>query len=50
MKMTISASWLKSELRKIAPHVPSSVLLVEKLTGDNTRAEKERVMDLFREG
>jgi hypothetical protein len=45
----ISGSWLKSELKKIAVKIPHSVL-VAKLTGDNTREEKERVMELFKSG
>ena len=45
----IITSWLKDELAKVQLHVPHSVL-VEKLTGDNTRAEKERVMHAFKEG
>ena len=45
----ISASWLRSELSKIKPVVPNNVQ-IEKLTGDNTRMEKERVMELFRDG
>lgn len=45
----IITSWLKEELAKAQNLVPHSVL-VEKLTGDNTRAEKERVMKLFKEG
>ena len=44
-----SASWLKSELRKLEAHVCNYVL-VEKLTGNNTRVEKTRVMELFKEG
>merc|ERR1719186_211511 len=45
----IVAAWLKSELRKLEAHVNNSVL-VEKLTGNNTRVEKTRVMELFKEG
>ena len=45
----VAAAWLKSELKKIQMRLPNSVH-VEKLTGDNTRGEKERVMELFKEG
>ena len=45
----IIAAWIRDELKKLVGVVPHSIL-VEKLTGDNTRAEKERVMRLFKEG
>ena len=45
----IISAWIRDELKKLADVVPHSIL-VEKLTGDNTRAEKERVMRLFKEG
>ena len=43
----IITAWIKDQLKKLQTLVPSSIL-IEKLTGDNTRAEKERVMELFR--
>ena len=49
LTILISAAWLKSELRKIQDRASNSVI-VEKLTGNNTRVEKERVMELFKEG
>ena len=45
----VAAAWLKSELKKMQIRIPNSIH-VEKLTGDNTRGEKERVMELFKEG
>jgi len=45
----IVCSWLKSELNKLRAEIPHSIL-VEKLTGDNTREEKGRVMELFQSG
>ena len=46
----LPAAWLRSELQKVAPHVTSKSVVVEKLTGDNTKLEKERVMEQFKEG
>ena len=47
----LPASWLKSELEKIYYNLPvSNELHVEKLTGNNTREEKDRVLELFKEG
>ena len=43
------ASWIRDELSKIHDVLPNSVQ-VEKLTGDNTRMEKDRVMQNFKEG
>ena len=45
----IVCAWLKDELQKLQNVVPHSVQ-IEKLTGDNTRSEKERVIRLFKEG
>ena len=45
----IIAAWIKEELSKVQRIVPHNIL-VEKLTGDNTRTEKERVMNLFKDG
>ena len=44
----IICAWIKDELRKLQSVVSSSII-VEKLTGDNTRSEKDRVMSLFKE-
>ena len=49
--LILSAAWLKSELEKIYSNLPiGNVLLVEKLTGNNTREEKDRVLELFKDG
>ena len=45
----IVASWIRDELSKIHNILPNTVV-VEKVTGDNTRKEKERVMQSFKEG
>ena len=45
----IISSWLIDELAKVQ-RIKTHSILVEKLTGDNTRSEKERVMKLFKEG
>ena len=45
----IVSAWLKDELQKLQSVVPHSVQ-IEKLTGDNSRSEKERVMRLFKDG
>ena len=45
----IISAWIKDELLRMQSIVPNTIL-VEKLTGDNTRTEKERVMQLFKEG
>ena len=47
----IVCAWLKSELKMLEGKIPhSNSISIEKLTGDNTRAEKERVMNLFKSG
>ena len=45
----IIAAWIREELSKLQRIVPNNILF-EKLTGDNTRTEKERVMSLFKVG
>ena len=44
-KTCILAAWLKRELRKFNKDKD-----VEKLNGDNSHEEKERVTSMFREG
>ena len=44
-KCNLAAAWLSKELRR-----HNSQVLVEKLNGDNSHAEKERVTRVFREG
>ena len=47
----IVCAWLKSELKKLEGQIThSNSISIEKLTGDNTRAEKERVMSSFKSG
>ena len=48
LQLQISAAWLKCEIKSLDGLVEDS-LLVEKLTVDNTRFEKERVMNLFKD-
>ena len=45
----ILCAWLKTQLENMRSHIPHSIV-VEKLTGNNTRDEKERVMESFRSG
>ena len=45
----IICAWLKTQLEKMRYHIPHSIM-VEKLTGNNTRDEKERVMESFKSG
>ena len=43
-----SAAWLKNGIRDLGISDESG--LVEKLSGDNSKDEKERVMDQFKSG
>ena len=43
--LLLIAAWLRRELLKV-----DSQVVVEKLCGDNSHTEKERVTKLFREG
>ena len=45
------AAFLKSELSRISPLVEmETVPGIEKLTGDSSKVEKERVMEIFKDG
>ena len=44
------AAWLKRELCQLGVVSTMRNGFVEKLSGDNTKEEKERVMDLFKSG
>ena len=43
-----TAAWLKKEIRDL--EISDESGLVEKLSGDNSKDEKERVMDQFKSG
>ena len=49
MYFSFSAAWLKMKLNQLGLSTLKSSL-VEKLTGDNSKEEKERVIDLFKSG
>ena len=45
------AAFLKTELRRISALVElETVPGIEKLTGDSSKVEKERVMEIFKDG
>jgi hypothetical protein len=46
----IPAAFLKHEMKRISTLVDFDPPGIEKLTGDNSKQEKERVMELFKQG
>ena len=44
----VSAAFFKAELSRVSSLLEVAVPVVEKLTGDNSKGEKERVLDVFK--